>query len=93
VIVLPDFVVVSGVPRTLAGAEALWKAAIDPALGHAGVTTQTNDLNTWVLPYSCLILLCEFYKSHGDIYLTGSIRLAQEARQAMCRRSANLREE
>lgn len=58
VIVLPDFMVVSGVPRTLAGAEALWKAAIDPALDRTGVTTQTDDLSTWVLPYSCLILLC-----------------------------------
>ncbi|KAG1753811.1 Sucrase/ferredoxin-like-domain-containing protein [Suillus paluster] len=32
VIVLPDFMVVSGVPRTLAGAEALWRAAVDPSL-------------------------------------------------------------
>ncbi|KAG1892706.1 Sucrase/ferredoxin-like-domain-containing protein [Suillus subluteus] len=58
VIVLPDFMVVSGVPRTLAGAEALWKAALDPALDRVGVTTRTDSLNTWVLPYSCLILLC-----------------------------------
>ncbi|KAG2152938.1 Sucrase/ferredoxin-like-domain-containing protein [Suillus clintonianus] len=58
VIVLPDFMVVSGVPRTLAGAEALWKAAVDPSLDRAGVTTRTDNLNTWVLPYSCLILLC-----------------------------------
>ncbi|KAG2370036.1 Sucrase/ferredoxin-like-domain-containing protein [Suillus spraguei] len=58
VIVLPDFMVVSGVPRTLAGAEALWKVAVDPAIDRAGVTTLTENLNTWVLPYSCLILLC-----------------------------------
>lgn len=70
VIVLPDFMVVSGVPRTLAGAEALWKAAIDPAIDRAGVTNQTDDLNTWVLPYSCLILLCEFYKTRMLIYIS-----------------------
>ncbi|KAG2058905.1 hypothetical protein BDR06DRAFT_950154 [Suillus hirtellus] len=59
VIVLPDFMVVSGVPRTLAGAEALWKAALDPALDRVGVTTtRLDNLSTWVLPYSCLILLC-----------------------------------
>ncbi|KAG2158891.1 Sucraseferredoxin-like protein [Suillus bovinus] len=58
VIVLPDFIVVSGVPRTLAGAEAFWKAALDPALDRAGVTHRLDNLNTWVLPYSCLILLC-----------------------------------
>jgi hypothetical protein len=59
VIVLPDFMVVSGVPRTLVGAEVLWKAAVDPALDRAGVITRTDNLNTWVLPYSCLILLCK----------------------------------
>ncbi|OAX40649.1 hypothetical protein K503DRAFT_714071 [Rhizopogon vinicolor AM-OR11-026] len=58
VIVLPDFKVMSGVPRTLEGAQALWKAALDPSLGRAGATSRTDNLKTWVLPYSCLILLC-----------------------------------
>ncbi|KAG2151993.1 Sucrase/ferredoxin-like-domain-containing protein [Suillus cothurnatus] len=44
--------------ETVIGAEALWKAALDPAIDRAGVTTRTDNLNTWVLPYSCLVLLC-----------------------------------
>ncbi|KAG0705435.1 Sucrase/ferredoxin-like-domain-containing protein [Suillus ampliporus] len=73
VIVLPDFMVVSGVPRTLAGAEALWRAAVDPSLGRAGVTTQTDDLNTWVLPYSCLILLCSHKRRDNRCAVTAPI--------------------
>jgi len=61
VIVLPDFKVMSSIPSTLEGAEALWKAALDPSLGRAGASLRTDELKTWVLPYSCLILLCKFH--------------------------------
>ncbi|KAG2151990.1 Sucrase/ferredoxin-like-domain-containing protein [Suillus cothurnatus] len=73
VIVLPDFMVVSGVPRTLVGAEVLWKAAVDPALDRAGVITRTDNLNTWVLPYSCLILLCSHKRRDKRCAVTAPI--------------------
>ncbi|KAG1874668.1 Sucrase/ferredoxin-like-domain-containing protein [Suillus subalutaceus] len=74
VIVLPDFMVVSGVSRTLAGAEVLWKAALDPALDRAGVITRTDNLlNTWVLPYSCLILLCSHKRRDKRCSVTAPI--------------------
>ena len=61
VIILPDFKVMSGVPRTPEGAEALWRTALDPSLGRAGAASIKDQLKTWVLPYSCLILLCKLH--------------------------------
>ncbi|KIJ70322.1 hypothetical protein HYDPIDRAFT_122003 [Hydnomerulius pinastri MD-312] len=58
VIVLPDFKVVADVPRSLAGAEALWAAALDPSYGRLGASPRSDTLKSWVLPYSCVILLC-----------------------------------
>ncbi|KAI6097415.1 hypothetical protein EDD16DRAFT_1668386 [Pisolithus croceorrhizus] len=46
------------VPRSLEGAETLWKSALDPAYGRSGAPERSDTLKSWVLPYSCLILLC-----------------------------------
>ncbi|KAF7433289.1 hypothetical protein PC9H_005239 [Pleurotus ostreatus] len=58
VLILPDYKVVTGVPSTLHGAEALYQTALDPSLGRTGIPLEKGTLKTWVLPYSCLILLC-----------------------------------
>lgn len=58
VIILPDYKVITDVPRSLEGAETLWKSAIDPAYGRTGSPERSDTLKSWVLPYSCLMLLC-----------------------------------
>jgi hypothetical protein len=72
VIVLPDFKVMSGVPPTLEGAEMLWKTALDPSLGRAGAMSGSDELKTWVLPYSCLILLCKCHHRVSKRISSGS---------------------
>ncbi|KAF9221906.1 hypothetical protein BS17DRAFT_841748 [Gyrodon lividus] len=58
VIILPDFKVVADVPRSLAGAEMLWTATLNPSYGRLGAQSRPDSLKSWVLPYSCVILLC-----------------------------------
>lgn len=77
VIILPDFKVMSSVPCTLEGAQALWKAALDPSFSRAGAKSRTDELKTWVLPYSCMILLCKFHPTGFTVYL---IRILHKAR-------------
>lgn len=55
ILVFPDYKVVTEVPQSLSGAKSFWKTAIDPSVEWDFDTT----LKTWVLPYSCVILLCE----------------------------------
>lgn len=55
VLVFPDYKVVTEVPRSLDGAKNLWKNALDPSRG----STQDSTFKSWVLPYSCVILICE----------------------------------
>ncbi|KAH9482609.1 Altered inheritance of mitochondria protein 32 [Psilocybe cubensis] len=67
VLVFPDFKVVTEVPRSVQGALELWESAIDPSIGRDGSYLEKSILKTWVLPYSCVILL-SFIKSleaHG----------------------------
>jgi len=54
VLILPDYKVVADVPRSLDGAKALWDSALD----MSGEPKEENSFKTWVLPYSCVILLC-----------------------------------
>ncbi|KIL00394.1 hypothetical protein PAXRUDRAFT_821765 [Paxillus rubicundulus Ve08.2h10] len=58
VIILPDFKVIADVPRSSAGAEMLWTAALDPSHGRLGAQSRPDSLRSWILPYSCVILLC-----------------------------------
>ncbi|KAJ7634660.1 Sucrase/ferredoxin-like-domain-containing protein [Roridomyces roridus] len=57
VLVFPDFVVVSGIPSTLDGAQKLWKSALDPRVPRI-LGSQESTFKTWVLPYSCVITFC-----------------------------------
>jgi len=56
--VLPDFTMVVGVPATLEGARELWRTALDSRLPRMGLTGETSSFQTWILPYSCVIMLC-----------------------------------
>ncbi|KAJ7499152.1 Sucrase/ferredoxin-like-domain-containing protein [Mycena latifolia] len=58
VVVLPDFTMVVGVPPTLDGAKELWRTALDSHLPRMGMTEETSSFRTWILPYSCVIMLC-----------------------------------
>ncbi|KAF9057363.1 Sucrase/ferredoxin-like-domain-containing protein [Panaeolus papilionaceus] len=60
VLVFPDFKVVTEVRRSMQGAHDLWEGALEPSIGRAGVDLEKSILKTWVLPYACVILLCEF---------------------------------
>ncbi|KAJ6627957.1 Sucrase/ferredoxin-like-domain-containing protein [Mycena sp. CBHHK59/15] len=57
VLVFPDFMVIAGVPSTLAGAQDLWRTALDPRLPRV-LGMQDSPFRTWVLPYSCVITFC-----------------------------------
>jgi hypothetical protein len=64
VLIFPDYVLVSEVPRTLEGAQRLWDGHIDPIVGRSGVPIDSRPnekkiCNTWIIPYSCVILLCQ----------------------------------
>jgi len=58
VIIFPDFKVIAGIPRSPAGAEMLWTATLDPSYGRLGAQSRPDSLKSWILPYSCVILLC-----------------------------------
>ncbi|KAJ7095166.1 Sucrase/ferredoxin-like-domain-containing protein [Mycena belliarum] len=58
VLVLPDFTMVVGVPPTLDGARELWRTALDSQLPRMGSTQERSSFQTWILPYSCVIMLC-----------------------------------
>jgi hypothetical protein len=59
VLVFPDYKVVMGVSPSVRGAEGLWKTHINPTLGRIGRVLDQDTLNTWIIPYSCVILLCK----------------------------------
>lgn len=60
VLVFPDYKFVSGITRDAEGAKRLWEGAVDPKLGRAGADEPWEDgISEWVLPYGCVILLCE----------------------------------
>ncbi|KAJ6599299.1 Sucrase/ferredoxin-like-domain-containing protein [Mycena vulgaris] len=58
VLVLPDFTMVVGVPPTIDGAKKLWRTALDSRLPRMGITEEISSFQTWILPYSCVIMLC-----------------------------------
>lgn len=61
ILVFPDYKLVTGVPRSIEGAQNLWNICIDPELGRAGGVPEKSPFNSWVIPYSCVILLCELF--------------------------------
>ncbi|KAF8974602.1 Sucrase/ferredoxin-like-domain-containing protein [Flammula alnicola] len=62
VLVFPDFKVVTEVRRSVQGAHELWESAVDPSVGRDACYLEKSILKTWILPYSCVILLCSHKK-------------------------------
>lgn len=62
VLVFPDFKVVTGVQSTAQGAQDLWDSSLDPSVSRTGAFLEKSQLKTWVLPYSCVVLLCSHRK-------------------------------
>ncbi|KAJ7774311.1 Sucrase/ferredoxin-like-domain-containing protein [Mycena maculata] len=58
VLVLPDYTMVVGVPPTLDGAKELWRTALDAKLPRMGLTEETSSFQTWLIPYTVVIMLC-----------------------------------
>lgn len=73
VIILPDYKVITDVPRSLEGAETLWKSALDPAYGRSGAPGRSDTFKSWILPYSCLILLCSHKRRDKRCAITAPV--------------------
>jgi hypothetical protein len=58
VLVFPDYTFVVNVKTSLDGAKDFWQHSVDPSLGQGGAPSPAAGLQTKVLPYSCVILLC-----------------------------------
>jgi hypothetical protein len=59
VLLFPDYRIISSVPRSVDGAKTLWEKVAEIETGQPSATTK-EDMNTYVLPYACVILLCAF---------------------------------
>ena len=93
VLVFPDFKVVTEVRRSAQGAQELWDSAVNPSIGRSGAYSKKTELKTWIIPYSCVILLCWFpplffptQSDRGSFY-----RFTQKARQPVWDRCAETR--
>ncbi|EJF61143.1 hypothetical protein DICSQDRAFT_61143 [Dichomitus squalens LYAD-421 SS1] len=60
VLVFPDWKVLTEVEPTRAGAEALYEHSVSPSLPLFAPPPpeKAGSLKSWILPYSCVILLC-----------------------------------
>jgi len=73
ILVFPDYKVITEVPRSLDGAKDFWKSVLDPP----GRSTQNTTFKSWVLPYSCVILLCS-HKRRDKRCGVASVKLEEE---------------
>jgi len=62
VLVFPDYKVVTEVPRSLDGARELWRNSVKPSVPRAGSTSEAVNVRSWVIPYTCVILICSHRK-------------------------------
>jgi len=58
VLVFPDYKVVTEVPRSLDGARELWRNSVNPSVPRMGCSSEANAIKSWVIPYTCVILIC-----------------------------------
>lgn len=65
VLIFPDFKVASEVRRSMEGAQDLWDSTVAPGISRSGTFLEKSTLKTWVLPYACVILLCQ---SHAILF-------------------------
>ncbi|KAF5369867.1 hypothetical protein D9758_001271 [Tetrapyrgos nigripes] len=57
VLIFPDYKLVAEVSRSK-DAQKLWDSCLNPAIAREGVVIEKSPFNTWIIPYSCVILLC-----------------------------------
>ncbi|KAI9512256.1 Sucrase/ferredoxin-like-domain-containing protein [Russula earlei] len=62
VLVFPDYKVVTEVPRSLDGARELWRNSVNPSVPRVGASSEESALKSWVIPYTCVILICSHRK-------------------------------
>lgn len=74
VLIFPDYKLVTEVSCTAQGARDFWDYCIDPHSPGAGSggLLEKSPMNSWVIPYSCVILLCKssFHWSISLVQLT-----------------------
>ncbi|THV05512.1 hypothetical protein K435DRAFT_961259 [Dendrothele bispora CBS 962.96] len=58
VLVFPDYKLITEVSRSSEGAQKLWDTCLDPSIAREGSVVEKSPFNTWIIPYSCVILLC-----------------------------------
>ncbi|KAI0320693.1 Sucrase/ferredoxin-like-domain-containing protein [Amylostereum chailletii] len=46
------------VPRSLEGAQDLWGNSVNPSVPRMGAGPGESALKSWIIPYSCVILIC-----------------------------------
>jgi Sucrase/ferredoxin-like len=59
VLVFPDYKVLTEVPRSLDGARELWRNSVSPSVSRLGSSSGAGTVKSWVIPYTCVILICE----------------------------------
>jgi len=59
VLIFPDYKVVVEVPRSLDGARDLWRNSVNPSVSRQGSSSGSSTVKSWVIPYACVILICE----------------------------------
>ncbi|KAG7097267.1 hypothetical protein E1B28_004633 [Marasmius oreades] len=74
VLVFPDYKLVCDIPRSAEGAQTLWDTCLDPL---DGPLSEKSTLSTWVIPYSCVILLCSHKRRDNRCSIAAS-KLGQE---------------
>jgi hypothetical protein len=58
VLIFPDYKLVTEVSSSSEGAQALWTSVLNPTLGPLERLPKEGTLKSWLIPYSCVILLC-----------------------------------
>jgi hypothetical protein len=69
VLVFPDYKVLAEVPRSLDGARELWRNSVNPSVSRLGSSSETNTVKSWVIPYTCVILICERSLADTRVYV------------------------
>ncbi|GAW01849.1 sucrose cleavage family protein [Lentinula edodes] len=72
VLVFPDYIMVTEVPRSLDGAKALWDAALAPSVSILPPVHEKGNLSSWIIPYSCVILLCSHKRRDNRCHIAAA---------------------
>ncbi|KAE9399027.1 hypothetical protein BT96DRAFT_920384 [Gymnopus androsaceus JB14] len=82
VLVFPDYVMVTEVPRSLDGAKILWDTILSPQVSVHSPTNEKSSLSSWVIPYSCVILLCSHKRRDNRCHIAAA-QLGQAFTQSL----------